>query len=706
MANVLFKKGLQASLPSSGIIENAFYLTTDTHRLYAGVDDTHIALLNSAVAFYDTLDDLKNAAKQFKPANGDIAYVQKDKGSTVNALMLYVGDKWIQINSQNKNTYYQTTGISFAKGAEATADPSSITYVLTLNQKDQDGTTQDPITASFTINANDLHDTMLATGADNGKNALIKLYNDTDKGVKLIAGNNVTLTTTENTGSADGITIAAKDTTYALGVVDGATTVQLSDGSGTSSGTAAFIGDNDWIDVTNDNGKIKVGHKSKTISTPNATDGGKLADESTFTVITGITADDNNHITGIQKTKYTIQDTKYTVDASVNDSTKNLVVTLKDENGTGASSDSIDISSTIVVNGTDYVIKPTGSITLPEYYTKDVIDGKLKAVNAMVYKGVVNKNGDLPTAGVSIGWTYKVGTKATYAGIECNVGDLLIANGTENDENIITAGLTWDHIDTSDKEDTLYTLSVANNVVTLTDSVNGGEQSFTIAGGDKLTASTSGNVITINHDEIDPPKTTGSTADVSGYGKEFSAITALTEDGYGHVTGITTKKVTLPNADTVEADTSNVKLTLKDGNGNVQGGLDLNAGANGPITITGASSDSKNLVATISHNTVTKNDTAGEAKPGRKGTFNVVESVTYNDYGHVSGVKTTAVTLPEITYTIAGPVPTTNGFQYELKDESANVCGNPIAITSTSLTTTKTSTNAINIDITWGSFDN
>lgn len=700
--NVLFKKGLQASLPSSGIVENAFYLTTDTHRLYAGVDNTHVALLNSAVAFYEKLADLQAATSQFKPAPGDVAYVRKQGELIVNALMLYVDDsiKWVQINSQNANTYYETTKIAFAKAEEETNDPSSITYTLTLEQKNQDGSARTPLTASFTINANDLHDTMSATGADSGKNALIKLDNATDKGVKLIAGDNVTLTTTENTGSADGITIAAKDTTYALGVVNGAATVQLSDGSGTSSGTAAFIGDNDWIDVTNDNGKIKVGHKSKTIPTPNVTDGGTLGDESTFTVITGITADDNNHVTGIQKTTYKIQDTTYTIDASLNND-KNLVVALKDENGTTTSSDSLDISSTLTVNGTDYTIEPSGEITLPSYYTTEQIDGKLKAVNAMVYKGVVNKNSDLPTTGVSIGWTYKVGTKATYAGIECNVGDLLIANGTEDNQNVITTGLTWDHIDTSDKEDTLYALSVANNVVTLTDSVNGGKQSFTIDGGNKLTASTSGNVITINHDSVTAPTTTGSTANVSGYGQDFSAITALTEDGYGHVTGITTKKVTLPNADTIEADGTNVKLTFKDGNGNIQGSLDLNAENGGPIAVTGTSSDNKNLVATISHNTITKNNTVSTQAPSHGGTFTAIESIEYDSYGHISGVKTSTVTLPtETTYEIDGPTAITNGFKYELKNGSGSVCGDVIKITSTSLTTTASGT----IDITWGSF--
>ena len=551
---------------------------------------------------------------------------------------------------------------------------------------------------------------MSAIATDSNKNAIIKLDNTTDKGVKLIAGDNVTLTTTGKDNTPDEINIAAKDTTYTLAVTESAAQVKLTDNAGNVKGTADFIGDNDWINVSNENGKIKISHNSKSIDDPEeAINGGELVDKNSFTVITGITADDNNHITGIQKTKYTIQDTTYTVDASVDESTKNLVVTLKDENGSNSSSDSIDISSIAIVNGTKYVIKPTDSITLPEYYTKTEIDSQHKAINAMVYKGVVNSNSDLPTVNnVSIGWTYKVGTQGTYGGIECNKGDLLIANVSsneaENDKNIITSGLIWDHIDTSDFEDTTYSLSVNNeNQIALTDN-RGNADKITMQGSDAdkiiVSADTTTNTFTVKHNKITAPTTAGSAADVSGYGQAFTAITALAEDGYGHVTGITTKKVTLPSVDTIEADKTNVKLTFKDGNGTIQGGLDLNAEENGPIVITGTSSDNKNLTATINHGTVTKNNTVGEAKPGREGTFTVVESVTYNNYGHVSGVKTTTVTLPKIDYSINGPAAVTNGFKYELKDEAGNLCGNPIAITSTSLTTTAAGT----IDITWGSF--
>jgi len=50
-----------------------------------------------------------------------------------------------------------------------------------------------------------------------------------------------------------------------------------------------------------------------------------------------------------------------------------------------------------------------------------------KANDAMLYKGVVNTNSDLP-ATHSQGWTYKVGTAGEYVGIQCEVGDMIICN--------------------------------------------------------------------------------------------------------------------------------------------------------------------------------------------------------------------------------------------------------------------------------------
>lgn len=50
-----------------------------------------------------------------------------------------------------------------------------------------------------------------------------------------------------------------------------------------------------------------------------------------------------------------------------------------------------------------------------------------KTNDAMLYKGVINADSDLPTTHYQ-GWTYKVGTAGKYAGIQCEVGDMIICN--------------------------------------------------------------------------------------------------------------------------------------------------------------------------------------------------------------------------------------------------------------------------------------
>ena len=49
--------------------------------------------------------------------------------------------------------------------------------------------------------------------------------------------------------------------------------------------------------------------------------------------------------------------------------------------------------------------------------------------NAMIFKGVVNSNSDLP-ASHTIGWVYKVATAGTYAGVVCEVGDTIVCVST------------------------------------------------------------------------------------------------------------------------------------------------------------------------------------------------------------------------------------------------------------------------------------
>lgn len=122
---ITFKRGVENLLPTSGVIKDAFYLTTDTHRLYIGVDDTHTALLNSAVKVYATIADLQND-KQYLPTKGDIAYIENDNNNNfLNALVMYSGTAWVQINTPFDDTEVKgliTAATNAASAAQATAN--------------------------------------------------------------------------------------------------------------------------------------------------------------------------------------------------------------------------------------------------------------------------------------------------------------------------------------------------------------------------------------------------------------------------------------------------------------------------------------------------------------------------------------------------------------------------------------------------------
>ena len=81
--------------------------------------------------------------------------------------------------------------------------------------------------------------------------------------------------------------------------------------------------------------------------------------------------------------------------------------------------------------------------------TTAFVQSAFKANDAMVFKGVVNSNADLPDGSTDakkylVGWTYKVGTAGTYVGQKCEVGDMIIAN--KDWEEGATPASDWDII--------------------------------------------------------------------------------------------------------------------------------------------------------------------------------------------------------------------------------------------------------------------
>lgn len=243
MANILFKRGLHQALPTSGnVVDGAFYLTTDSHRLYAGIG-TDLVDLNqyiNVVDNYDALAALKDVQDR------DFAYIVKD-----NILAIYQADKkssvhsgWVQVNAQAA----QITNSSLTVAGSA-IESNSNDVNLKVSVKDSNGST--------------VSDTLKLLGV-NGKFSVDKDGNITFTGKSYslsggdVSDNTFSINLTDNDGKTSFITLkgdsnisiqkdavngaykfSAEDTTLADGAVGltvdgGSLTVNVSDSGGNS----------------------------------------------------------------------------------------------------------------------------------------------------------------------------------------------------------------------------------------------------------------------------------------------------------------------------------------------------------------------------------------------------------------------------------------------------------------------------------------
>ena len=72
----------------------------------------------------------------------------------------------------------------------------------------------------------------------------------------------------------------------------------------------------------------------------------------------------------------------------------------------------------------------------------DYVGSTLRASDAMIFKGTIGEGGTvqaLPSTTALTGWTYKVITAGTYAGVSCEVGDMIICL----EDGSSTKSATW-----------------------------------------------------------------------------------------------------------------------------------------------------------------------------------------------------------------------------------------------------------------------
>lgn len=232
------------------------------------------------------------------------------------------------------------------------------------------------------------------------------------------------------------------------------------------------------------------------------------------------------------------------------------------------------------------------------------IDNKIAVADAMIYKGTLGTDGTVtkvPANGYKVGWTYKVITAGTYAGIKCEVGDMLIAinNGPVSGTTVVNAD--WTVVQANIDGAVTGPASATAGHIAVFDGATGKvikDGTYTIATSVPSNAVFTDTKVTSVDNHYKPANgttligTAGSPVTAGG-----KVITGITADSSGHITDIITG--TIPAAPTLSG----------------LGGVGtINASGTAPLTLSASkSSTTVTISGSVAEMTAATSNTAGAA---------------------------------------------------------------------------------------------
>ena len=768
MANVLFKRGLQANLPKSNIIDGAFYLTTDTNRLYVG-NNTELVELNKSITVVESVSDLPKTGVEvgqfyYIAGTNKHAGASDDNGNILAVVTSIVNGnpQWTQVNPDTVDGNDRLSNVSIEKG-NYDAVNNVIPYTLSFDIKDKDGKVIQTITQTLSVAPKDIiskADVSVSTSSVEGVNAatVTTKIKDTSNNDALSAGSSFSI------AGGDNVTISQKDgvVTIATGIgkdsvqmhVDGTKQNQVSASvrvNSSDSGDVLKIAGDTTKDIgivwDAENKVAKIGH-SNSAATAATGDAIQLSHNSkSFTAVTSTTYDSYGHISAQTSQQVTLP--SYAIkDIKVDDADKSkLKVSLTDQNGSAfgtATSDSILYNTITVydsVNGTATKSTIANQGDIGTFYSKTAIDNMMKGLDALTYKGTVATNSDLPEAskGVHIGDTYKVSAEnsgITINGKTAHLGDLLIATGTEDSNGNITSGtLTWTLVQGNSETDTTYDMKVAAG--SGANSAKVGILASTDAGSfNKYATITGDGVITVTPtagagDEgavAFAHANSGATAGTYGSNTTGTVapggsivIPAVTVNAAGHVTSISNATMTLPGANKLGINTNNKSVKLQNASGKDLGVIQFADGNLTSVTVEAGGSGVDGIV-TVSHavpamgsDTTPTQAVNLSSAADKDRQISVISGVTKDSYGHVTALATKTITLGRISDSLsqaasAGTNAVTINTQLKnAKGDNIGKSGITLGSTGNSVTITPTidaanNSTSVNLEIVWGSF--
>lgn len=643
MANVSFLRGTQSKLNAllaagSGYTEGAFYLTTDSDRLYFAQSANELVHLNHNVIHVASVSALPTPAEA---TEGDFYYAKAE-----NVLCTKVGSAWVQIN---KDTNVDTA-VSAVNGikVESSSD-KGITVSFNIQQVKTDVNTGDTtnlaaIPVTFTIDRDDLAlannvDVGVATTAVTGG---VKVATTGDgssgAGFNVTGGDNVTVAR-DNSGN---VSISALDTTYDVEATDNK--IILNNLRTGDSDEINLASGNDAITVSAAADTITVTHKSyltKAAQSTTATAAPGYGE--TFTVVDSITTD-KGHVTGFNTKTVTIPASdNVTSTLSAAEGNK---IHLEESNGdsydvTLAAGTSGDIvlstnvdSDTITVEHKTYNAPSVTAATAiaPDHGTTFTVVDSIIANNGHI-TGYKTKDITLPTDNNTIN---------TAASITAdNTGKLSVSvTDSQGDSVNNTSGQVLYYIVNGEKvynqnEINFYTI---DQIDTKFKAVNGMTYKGTVGGTGATVSALPSEGVAIGD--------TYKVAVEGSYGGQYCEAGDLLIAIGTEEDGVITSGLTwtyIPSGDDVDSQyklvVSNNTATLNcTTTGDDVGALTIAAGNDIGVSTSGST-------ITVKHEDFTTSKTTSTAAPDYSETFTVVDSIT-TDNGHVTGINTKTVTIP------------------------------------------------------------
>ena len=308
-------------------------------------------------------------------------------------------------------------------------------------------------------------------------------------------------------------------------------------------------------------------------------------------------------------------------------------------------SDSITDSGSGVANGTAATPKAIfDAITNAKAYADSILSNN----DAMVFKGTIGTGGtvtQLPFTNYSAGWTYRVVTAGTYAGVVCEVGDLIISikDGPSTGTAVVNADWTVAQTNIDGSVTTTGTLT-ANTIIL----GNGTKEIKSLANG------SSGQVLKL----VSGMPTWSTDIDtwreikVAGVSQiAASSSTALDfAAGAGIGVSYTGGQLVISNTGVLSTDVK--ALTIANSGASV--------GSYSPVVDARTIDFGTGLTASFSTNTFTVNHTNSVTAQGTS----AVRSFTYDANGHItaSSVVTAMKSPNAVTFSDAQGTPVTMAF--------------------------------------------